>query len=374
VPTICVRAGSGRVPLMGAESSSRREPPEAGAIERAAARWLARRDRGLSGREQSELAAWQAADPRNAEELRRLERAWREFDAAKSVPELVAMTDALRRSTSGRARRRVWARSIAFAAAAAVVVLAAGGAWWRGADSRSSSNAIAGPSYRVIASAADQMVLADGSQVDVRQGGEVRPDFTATERRVTLIRGEAHFVVASDVTRPFIVNVGSTAVRAVGTAFNVRLEADRVEVLVTEGKVQVARSDASDSKPESSPVVVAGERATIEREPSATPDETAAGVAVVPVASAEVEQALAWHSTRLVFDRTPLDEAVEAFNRHSPAGSGAPLVIGDPVLRTRRLGGTFRAANVDGFVRLLEQSLEVRTERRGEKIVLLAAP
>ncbi len=45
--------------------------------------------------------------------------------------------------------------------------------------------------------------------------------------------GEAHFAVAPDAARPFVVRVGGVAVRAVGTAFNVRYAADgAVEVTV----------------------------------------------------------------------------------------------------------------------------------------------
>jgi transmembrane sensor len=192
---------------------------------------------------------------------------------------------------------------------------------------------------------------------------------------VRLVRGEAHFTVAPDAAKPFVVRVGDTMVRAVGTAFNVRLETGRVEVLVTEGKVQVADGAASGSASQRDlPLVIAGERAIVVRGMVSSAAATPANVAVAAAAPIELEKALAWHSTRLVFDRTPLDEAVEAFNRHSASGPGVKLVLGDPALRARRLGGTIRAANVEGFVSLLEQSVEVRAEHRGHEIVLLPAP
>ena len=203
----------------------------------------------------------------------------------------------------------------------------------------------------------------------------MRAEFTATERRVRLVRGEAHFTVAPDASKPFVVQVGETVVRAVGTAFNVRLEAGRVEVLVTEGRVQVAdRATSESGEAQRLPLVTAGERAIVERDATSGAAAAQASIAVAAAAPVDVEKALAWHSTRLVFDRTPLDEAVEAFNRHSASGPGVKLVLGDPVLRARRLGGTIRAANVEGFVSLLEQSVEVRAEHRGNQIVLLPAP
>jgi transmembrane sensor len=76
---------------------------------------------------------------------------------------------------------------------------------------------------------------------------------------------------------------------------------------------------------------------------------------------------LAWQRTRLVFNRTALGEAVEAFNRHG----SRRLELGDPALRDRLLGGTFRADNVEAFVRLLEQSDGLRAEHHPDGRIVL---
>ena len=359
---------------MHADGFGAKRSHEEDAITQAAARWLARHDRGLSGAEIVELEGWKAADPRHASEFARMERTWREYDWAKAAPELVAMADEANRASGAGSRRPARAWKPAFAAAAAMMVLIAGMAWWNVSTPQKLERTPVA-TYRVIASAANRTVLDDGSVVDVREGGEVRAEFTATERRVRLVRGEAHFTVAPDASKPFVVQVDETMVRAVGTAFNVRLETGRVEVLVTEGKVEVADRAAPESaSAQRLPLVTAGERAIVERASTSASTTAPANIAVAAAAPVEMEKALAWNSTRLVFDRTPLDEAVEAFNRHSGAGPGMKLVLGDPALRARRLGGAIRAANVEGFVSLLEQSVEVRAERRGEQIVLLPAP
>ena len=96
-----------------------------------------------------------------------------------------------------------------------------------------------------------QIALADGSIVELNRDSEVLPQFTRTERRVILLKGEAHFSVTKDPTRPFIVRAGHVDVRAVGTAFNVLVQSDAVQVSVTEGKVRVtpdqAATEASDT-------------------------------------------------------------------------------------------------------------------------------
>lgn len=326
-----------------------------------AARWLARRDRGLSTEEWDELQRWQEADPRHAAELAVLETSWARLDLAKVDTALAAEAAALDRDTASRMKRRLQWRPWSLAAAAALVV-AGGIAWQHGFDSAKVDS-----TYQVVESSARRIELSDGSVAEVRDDSEVRSEFTLAERRIRLVRGEAHFKVMPDASRPFVVVAGDTAVRAVGTAFNVRLDAAEVEVLVTEGKVRVADSNRpAVGADEPAPLVVAGQRAVVTREPAAS---AGPNVAVSSAAPAEVEQALGWQSKRLVFDRTPLNEAVDAFNQHAAAG-GIRVVLGEPSLRSRRLGGTFRAANAEGFVRLLEQSVEVRSERQGDQVIL----
>jgi transmembrane sensor len=343
------------------------------AIAEAAARWLARRDRGLSPAESAKLQHWITADPRHAAELARLDCAWREFDGAGAVPELAAMARELDRATCSPSLRRLHSWRRLLTASVAAIALLAGLAWWRIDFIKQGPPENTVATYHVLASVARHVALDDGSVAEVRDDGQLEVEFSATERRVKLVRGEAHFTVAKDASRPFLVSAGDTTVRAVGTAFNVRLEHARLEVLVTEGEVQVSGPmPAGSTTTEPAASVIAGQRAVIERVAVSAGTSPSPTVAITAAAPAEVEQTLAWQATRLVFDRTPLADAVDAFNHHAPS-SGIKLVIGDPALRTRRLGGTFRAANVEGFVRLLERGGEVRAEQNGSEIVLLPA-
>lgn len=269
-------------------------------VAEAAARWLARRDRGLTPDERVELRRWEASDPRHAAELARLEASWQGFDLARAAPELVAMAARLDRRTRARPHRMMPAWTGAFAATAAGLALVASVAYWQLAGKGTGAGTMPAPSYRVLASTAERIVFDDGSIADVREGSDIRAEFTGAERRVRLVCGEAHFTVARDAARPFIVDVGTTAVRAVGTAFNVRLDEERVEVLVTEGKVQVANAERPGrTRPESSPIV-AGQRAVVERatDTAAAPSR----IDVTTAAPAEMERTLAWQSPRLVFD------------------------------------------------------------------------
>ncbi|MGY8696772.1 MAG: FecR domain-containing protein, partial [Verrucomicrobiia bacterium] len=101
------------------------------------------------------------------------------------------------------------------------------------------------------------------------RGAQVFVRFTDEKRLVDLLAGEAHFTVSKDASRPFIVRARGTVVQAVGTAFNVLLNSDRVEVLVTEGRVLMNPSIATTRESvidESEPLVrslTAGQRSVV---------------------------------------------------------------------------------------------------------------
>lgn len=215
--------------------------------------------------------------------------------------------------------------------------------------------------------------LPDGSVAQLNTNSAIDTAFTATERRVRVVRGQVFFTVAKDPARPFIVTAGGVAVRAVGTAFDVRQRDSTVEVLVTAGRVRV--DDASLKRsllPSSSapaanepPLLVAGERAIVPL-PSRSSAINAARATVEKVPPAAAQRSLAWQENRLEFDSVPLAEIVEEFNRFNRHR----LIIGDAVLAARRFTGTFRADSYDSLVRLLETSFDVTAVRRDTETVL----
>lgn len=206
-----------------------------------------------------------------------------------------------------------------------------------------------------------RQTLPDGSVVILREGAEIAADFSATARRVSLRRGEAHFAVEKDSARPFVVSANGVEVRAVGTAFSVGLGSAAVEVLVTHGRVAVepaARATA---------LVDAGQRARV---------PAAGGAAEVNALSAtELAHALAWRAPQIEFSRTPLTEAVALINaRLSPAGSRRLTVDpADAALRELRLSGFLAADNIEGFLLLLESNFGVRADRTGPDAIVLRA-
>lgn len=318
--------------------------------------WLARRDRGLTAAEQDDYMQWLGADPRHAEALAQhaaaLERMmqlyeWTPAHDTEPNPGLFASAP-----TRTRSRWR-WGAVGALAAAAAVAFALV--VWKPGTDS--TAVAAAPKSYLRVN---ERMALPDGSRVELKDGTKLLVQYSERERRVQLTGGEAHFSVWKDAQRPFIVVVAGVEVRAVGTAFNVRLAGRDLSVLVTEGRVQVEQPVAAGAAPVAPTLITVGQRAVVDLAMLHT--ATVPPPIVQPVTVEDIARELAWQAPRLQFDETPLDEAVAEFNRLNRH----QLELADPALGALRIGGTFRPDNVEGFVRLLDETLGLHAESAGE--------
>ena len=222
------------------------------------------------------------------------------------------------------------------------------------------------------------MVLEDGSIVELNAGAKVEVNFNPEERRVQLVCGEAHFSVAKNAKRPFIVSANKFAVRAVGTAFSVSVDQEAVSVLVTDGKVRLDESETETQADHPAVVLrelsqlIAGQRAVISIASRALTDPPAAlpALQVCDVTPAEIDRALSWKGLRLEFVDMPLGDVIAEFNRYN----GKQLVITDAKTAHVVVGGNFRADNVDSFVRLLDTCFGVGAQIRGNQIVLHRLP
>jgi len=325
-------------------------------VESAAAEWLVRHDRGLSPAQQDKFLSWLAASPAHRESFARHRRMWSDFNAlAQWRPEhgTVPNPDLLARHR----RSAVWRQPVPVLLAAAAIALLL---VWIPATRPSGAM-----SLTFEAAAYRQETLPDGSVLDMNRGAHLVVQFSAAERRVLLVQGEAQFAVAKNPVRPFVVRAGGVDVRAIGTAFNVKLVGPNLEVLVTEGTVHVSQPTApeptaattSGSPAPAATVVLAalnaGHRTVI---PVAAVHATPV---IVPASPHEIAQILDWQPRLLDFDSTPLAEVVDSFNRRNPQR----LVIGDPALAGLPIVASIRSDNVEGFVRLLEGAMGVKAER-----------
>lgn len=332
--------------------------PDHEAVEAAAAQWLARCDRVLTPSEQDAYLEWLRAHPDHAAAVARLRQSWARLDqlgcwrpthSATPNPDLLAP-----------ARRARW-RPLGVLAMAAMVAIAGILIW--------NTRQVPAVESRVakILPGPERLALEDGSLVELNAGAVVEVLMAPGERRVRLVRGEALFSVAKDPQRPFIVDTDGCEVRAVGTAFAVRQQADGLAVLVTEGEVRLVQATVGEAGRHSGatlvPRLTAGQEAIVS---TAGPAGGFPGISVRDLGPAEVDAALAWRGIRLEFDDMPLRDVIMEFNRYNTR----QLIIHNEATGAVLVGGSFRADNLDAFVRLLDSGFDVVAEPEGDGIVL----
>jgi transmembrane sensor len=315
-------------------------------IDEEAAVWVWRMDEGtVSAANRDAFNSWLRRDSRHRRAYEDLTRVWTGLNGLAEAKREEKIATFTRASAGARLKgRNAWWT----AAAAAIVVGVAVAAWMR-----------MGSELQTLATAVGQqrsVTLADGSVVSLNTNTIVETHLHSSVREIYLRKGEAHFQVAHDRSRPFLVHAGDAVVRAVGTQFEVRLRNDQhVDVVVNEGRVEV-RSEAE------------AEPAGSGRGPRVTPRShmhtLAAGeqlsragndYSVVPVSTQRLSSVLAWRDGAVVFDGESLSDAIAEIGRYTDAR----IIVNDPQVAALRVGGRYRTGDVQAFFDALQMAFPV---------------
>lgn len=333
--------------------------------------WIVRLDRGLSDAERVELAAWLAGDPGRLEALANLAVLWDQADlVAKSIETLPVPPPA--------AVQRRFVHAGWRAAAAAFVGLAIVAGFVTFERTRDDAPSPLAPQARSASVAAPQvespqiyetslgeqstMRLSDGSSITLNTDSLIEVRYDSAQRSIQLRRGEGYFEVAHDTSRPFRVYAADRLIEAVGTAFNVRLGTDNdVTMTVTEGKVRVqprapalAPGAPPPQRPES--IVDAGSVAVMKEGP----------LTIQNIDPTEIGRQLSWRSGMLVFDGQPLEAVLLEMSRYTMVE-----FVPDDAIRKERVGGNFRAGDIDSLLVMLRDGLDIESRRTADGRIVL---
>jgi len=336
-------------------------------VEEEAATWVWRLDdEHVSAELHAEFERWLDRDPRHRRAFEELGGIWQSLDdlaEAKRDERVATFAAHERRLYAKPDHGHGWlSRWVPWALAASLLLVIGGLSWYqRGNESRTLATAVG---QRLSAT------LADGSVVQLNTNTILETHFTKDKRIVRLRKGEASFKVAHNVDRPFYVHAGNTVVRAVGTAFNVRLhDAHDVEVIVTEGVVEVTPQQI-ESTPADLAVTSPMSITSVHRSLSAGERfETTAATPVRRVTPATVSNTLAWHEGAIIFDGVPLARAIAELNRYTDTR----LVVTDASIDDLRVGGRFRTGDIDAFLEALTKAFPVTIRRTSDHLVYIEA-
>ncbi|WP_295911471.1 FecR domain-containing protein [uncultured Xanthomonas sp.] len=307
-----------------------------------AARWWALlREPGSNEDTVARWLDWTEADPRHLQAFERINA----LGGDLATLDAATRDEVVRRFAPPRSRWRP------LQVAACVGVLALGGALvWRQLHPP--------PRTQVYSSATSRhqdIVLADGSKIALGGASRLSTRFSAAQRHVELIAGEAFFDVAHHAGRPFVVDAGGVSILDVGTAFDVSRDGERVEVAVTEGRVRIYGAGQVPADGSGGLEAVAGQCVSYD------PAKPALQVSQIDVA-----QATAWRDHRLEFVDTPLDTVIARVNRYSDR----PLRLADPELARLSFTGTVDTQATAQWIEALPQVFPLRVRQGKDEIVL----
>lgn len=305
--------------------------------------WLVLLESGqATADDRKRFALWLKADPAHAVAYRKTAGFWVGLDtlSTQDVHELDCHLADDCPATAGESKT-FWRKLPAIAAA---MLLVAGASLWlimvwhpRG-------------DYHTATGEQRTVALADGSGMQLNTDTAVSVTLTKDRRRLIVHRGEAFFTVAPDATRPFEVTAGGGTIRALGTAFNVRTDDDRVTVTVTEHRVRIRTQGNHEAEAR------AGEQLIYRSDGR-----------IGQVASADVTRALAWQRHRLIFENQPLSEVLEELARYRSGW----IVIRDPSLRALSVTGVFDTDRPGHILTAIEESLPIKPVRLTDQFILL---
>jgi transmembrane sensor len=337
-----------------------------------AADWfIANQDPALGHADRAAFFAWLKASPVHVEEYLGVALVARDLPAATDDPQVplepllelaradadsnvLSIDTAIPRREPPVERVRVPHRwSLAGVAAAAAVVLLAGSVflWTRVGE-------LGGPPQTYQTAHGEQRVvrIADGSVLHLNTDSAATVRFSWRERVVVLDRGQALFEVAHESGRRFRVIAGKADVIAVGTQFDVYRHLETTVITVADGRVAVLAGERSGTAG-----IVGAVAQPVDAGYQLQVDD---GVIRTQPARVELQRTLAWLQHKIAFERRPLGEVADEFNRYGQI----PFEIEDARLRALPVSGIFNASDTDSFADFLARLDGVRVDRSPTRI------
>lgn len=195
--------------------------------------------------------------------------------------------------------------------------------------------------------------LPDTSVVTLGALSAMEVDYTASERRVELISGEAFFAVEHDAARPFVVTVADAEIRVLGTKFDVRRSSDGIRVSVLEGKVEVIQTLESEvngvaKAVTNKKVLVAEERVR------ANPDGGLSEIQTIQRSLPGV-----WRDGRLIYENAKLSEVISDAERYYSGN----IILDTDDLKDLPVSAAFRTDQILEMMDTLSVALPVSARK-----------
>ena len=371
-------------------------------------------DQPPSAKEQKALQVWMAQSPQHKRILLSMASHWNDMDLLSSL--MVSPPQSSRANSAGlMATVASWLMAPLLGLGALIVKAFDGSPRYALASTVLAISIVSGvvfvsndtsvnALYATIVGEQATHTLKDQSVLHLNTNSQVQVEYSKDIRRLTLLQGEVHFEVSPDKARPFEVYAGNRLVRAVGTAFSVRLDKDRVRVVVSEGIVDLAvvKAIVAEMEKELGSDSRTAPHADLRTKPAANINVNKAltkraaqnsttevfgtlkaGESIeIPVTIKGVMNAveyhdpkalnrqLAWIEGKLVFDGEPLENVVREVSRYT----SIEIELVDARLKTLLIGGQFQIGETDALLDVLQTGFGLKVSRISESHVQILAP
>jgi transmembrane sensor len=322
--------------------------------------WISRIDRGLQSEEHQALQQWLAENPQHQNVLLEVAKLWDKMDALSRLSDLFPQAEKSRTSSGVRQ----WAAAASVAALCVLAALLYRSDLSPQVDAVQTIATSLHATYQTKIGENTTIELPDRSKLVLNTNSFVTVRYSEKTRIIELLRGEINIDVAHDSSRPLSVIAGGKIIQAVGTAFNVDIHKDYVELIVTDGKVLVgteatakgaAEQLLSQRLPTSSLAISKGERVDL--------DPKGKGVEQVrKMDQVEIAASLSWRSGNLIFRGETLQDALAEISRYT----NIQFELGDDEkMKQLPVAGMFKTGDVEGLLEVFKNNFNVSHERLG---------
>ncbi len=364
--------------------------PDRLVIEEEAGEWLIKLDgdTALSAEEREMLGEWLKRSARHKAALKDLAAFWGKMNVLTdlAVPLGNNEPQAEQDSTAVETQGIFAFKPRAMAAAAVMLSAVIAFTFWYTPDSLYDSNGL----YATVVGQQQISTLADGSVIQLNTNSQIEVKFNSHFRNVYLLQGEGHFSVARDPDRPFRVYAGDGMIQAVGTAFTVHLNAQDIDITVTEGQVALAavnemkitssqslseresriKADSGDeTHMQNLGTLVAGQSTIMKHR---VLNESKAEISldsIQTIDQPELARRLSWRHGLLSYSGETLKEVVADISRYTTVS----IEIMDPKVEAIKIGGQFKVGETDAMFDVLEENFGLRVKHLGYNRVQLFA-
>ncbi len=309
-------------------------------VDREAHDWVIHFAGGRATAADLEAFKFWSADPSHGKAFARACRLWEGIAPAE---QLLAERSAQRRSRVSR-RAMIGGAAAASAALGTYAAVRPPFGFWPSLSELAAD-------YRTAPGEQRGIALAGGTSVamNTRTSIAVLPADSDASYRIRLISGEATVATRPELGRVVEVVAAGGRAEATNAEFNIRCDRDAVSVTCIVGEIQVEYGRRSAPLRSTQQVVYSSN-------------------GLSPISSVDPTLITAWKDGMLVFQSTPLAEAVAEINRYR----SGPIILTNAALGRRIFSARLRIANIDGIVLQLQQIFGASATSLPGGVVLLS--